>query len=113
MLALDDVLLQFTQLPGGYCSGRPRCLNPLKMKKTTMFGFDKGVKLGLNSCSRMRSEGSRFIWGCGGEAVFAESCVCVRNRSQPSATVRNRPRDRRKALHSGECVWSDPESASS
>ena len=40
--------------------------------------------------SRMRSEGSRFIWGSGGEAVFAESCVCVRNRSQPFATVRNR-----------------------
>ena len=37
--------------------------------------------------SRMRSEGSRFIWGSGGEAVFAESCVYVRNRSQPSATV--------------------------
>ena len=36
----------------------------------------------------MRSEGSRFIWGSGGEAVFAESCLGVRNRSQPSATVR-------------------------
>ena len=36
---------------------------------------------------RMRSEGSRFIWGSGGEAVFAESCVYVRNRSQPFATV--------------------------
>ena len=36
--------------------------------------------------SRMRSEGSRFIWGSGGEAVFAESCVCVlHNRSQPFA----------------------------
>ena len=42
-------------------------------------------------------------------SVFAT----VRNRSQPSATVRNRPRDRRKALHSGECAWSDPESVSS
>ena len=41
--------------------------------------------------SRMRSEGSRFIWGFGGEAVFAESCVYVRNRSQPFATVRQRP----------------------
>ena len=37
--------------------------------------------------SRMRSEGSRFIWGSGGEAVFAESCVYVGNRSQPFATV--------------------------
>ena len=37
--------------------------------------------------SRMRSEGSRFIWGFGGEAVFAESCLYVRNRPQPSATV--------------------------
>ena len=35
----------------------------------------------------MRSEGSRFTWGCGGEAVFAKFCVCVRNRRQPSATV--------------------------
>ena len=34
--------------------------------------------------SRMRSEGSRFIWG---EVAFAKSCVCVRNRPQPSATV--------------------------
>ena len=42
--------------------------------------------------SRMRSEGSRFIWGSGGEAVFAESCVYVRNRPQPFATVRNRLR---------------------
>ena len=39
------------------------------------------------NCSRMRSEGSRFIWGSGGDAVFAESCVCVRNRPQPSAPV--------------------------
>ena len=71
----------------------------------------------------MRSDGSRFTWGSGGEAVFAKSRVCdrnrrqpfatVRNRPQPSATVRNRPRWRRKALHSGECVWSGPESVSS
>ena len=38
-------------------------------------------------CSRMRSEGSRFIWGSGGEAVFAESCVYVGNRSRATATV--------------------------
>ena len=37
--------------------------------------------------SRMRSEGSRFTWGSGGEAVFAKFCVCVRNRRQPSATA--------------------------
>ena len=37
--------------------------------------------------SRMRSEGSRFTWGSGGEAVFAKFCVCVRNRRQPFATV--------------------------
>ena len=37
--------------------------------------------------SRMRSEGSRFTWGSGGEAAFAKSCVCDRNRPQPSATV--------------------------
>ena len=34
----------------------------------------------------------------------------VRNRPQPFATVRNRLRERRKALHSGKCAWSDPES---
>ena len=70
-------------------------------------------KVALIVFSRMRSEGSRFIWGSGGEAVFAESCVYVRNRPQPFATVRNRLRVRRKALHSGECAWSDPESVSS
>ena len=69
--------------------------------------------LGVSSFSRMRSEGSRFTWGSGGEAVFAKSCVSDRNRSQPSATVRNRLCVRRKALHSGECVWSGPESVSS
>ena len=31
------------------------------------------------------------FWGCGGRAVFAGRCVYVRNRPQPSATVRNRP----------------------
>ena len=41
----------------------------------------------------MRNEGSRFIWGSGGEAVFAESCLGVRNRLQPFATVRNRLRE--------------------
>ena len=61
----------------------------------------------------MRSEGSRFTWGSGGEAVFAKFCFCDRNRSQPSATVRNRLREGRKALHSGECVRSGPESVSS
>ena len=44
--------------------------------------------VGKAGFSRMRSEGSRFIWGSGGEAVFAESCVYVRNRSQPFAVVR-------------------------
>ena len=62
--------------------------------------------------SRMRSEGSRFTWGSGGEAVFAKFCVCgcnCGNRSQPSATLRNRLCVRRKALHNGECVWSGAE----
>ena len=62
--------------------------------------------------SRMRSEGSRFTWGSGGEAVFAKFCVCVRNRPQPFASVRNRLRYRRKALHSGERVRRGPESVS-
>ena len=38
-------------------------------------------------CSRMRSEGSRFTWGSGGEAVFAKFCVCDRNRPQPLAVT--------------------------
>ena len=37
--------------------------------------------------SRMRSEGSRFTWGSGGEAVFAKFCVFGRNRSQVFATA--------------------------
>ena len=61
----------------------------------------------------MRSEGSRFTWGSGGEAVFAKFCVCGRNRPQPFASVRNRLCVRRKALHSGERVWSGPDSVSS
>ena len=44
---------------------------------------------------------------------FAFATATVRNRSQPFTTVRNRPRYRRKALHSGECVWSGPESVPS
>ena len=39
--------------------------------------------------------------------------VTVRNRRQPFATVGNRLREGRKALHSGECVWSGSESVSS
>ena len=39
----------------------------------------------LVNFSRMRSEGSPFTWGSGGEAVFAKFCVCGRNRPQPLA----------------------------
>ena len=38
----------------------------------------------------MRSEGSRFTWWSGGEAVFAKTCSMlstVRNRPQPSPYV--------------------------
>ena len=35
--------------------------------------------------------------------------LCSRKVVSMSATVRNRLRERRKALHSGECIWSDPE----
>ena len=45
------------------------------------------LQMHTNAFSRMRSEGSRFTWGSGGEAVFAKFCVCVRNRPQPSATA--------------------------
>ena len=36
--------------------------------------------------------------------------LCSRKVVSMSATVRSRLRVRRKALHSGECTWSDPES---
>ena len=44
-----------------------------------------------NVNSRKRSEGSCFIWGSGGEVVFAENCFDIRNRSQSFVIVRNRP----------------------
>ena len=43
----------------------------------------------------------------------ASVCATVRNRLQPSATVRNRPRVRRKALLNCECNWRGLESESS
>ena len=43
---------------------------------------------------------------------FAFATATVRNRRQPFATVRNRLREGRKALHSGECVWRGSESVS-
>ena len=52
---------------------------------------------------------ARFPVSFGGVGVR----LCSRKVVSVSATVRNRPRDRRKALHSGECAWSDPESVSS
>ena len=39
--------------------------------------------------------------------------LCSPSFAFAAATVRNRPREGRKALHSGECVWSGPESVSS
>ena len=39
--------------------------------------------------------------------------LCSPSFAFATATVRNRLRDRCKALHSGECVWSGPESVSS
>ena len=44
---------------------------------------------------------------------FAFATATVGNRPQVFASVRNRLRVRRKALHSGERVWSGPESVSS
>ena len=38
------------------------------------------------------AKGSRLTWESEGRAVFAGRCFPVRNCSQPSATVRNRPR---------------------
>ena len=53
----------------------------------------------------MHSKGSRFtLWGLGVEGAFARRCVhgrTVRNRPQPFATVRNRPRDPRMAVPMG------------
>ena len=57
------------------------------------------------SFSRMRSKGSRFTLGVWGLRVcsldVASASATVRNRSQPSATVRNRPRDPRMAVPMG------------
>ena len=53
----------------------------------TIFCAPKMEQFEGPSFSRMRSEGSRFIWGSGGEAVFAESCVYVGNRSRATTTV--------------------------
>ena len=39
------------------------------------------------------ARGPVSLWGCGGWALFARRCATVRNRSQPSATVRNRTRE--------------------
>ena len=55
--------------------------------------------------SRMRSKGSRFtlgVWGlrvCSLDVAF--TVETVRNRPQPFATVRNRPRDPRMAVPMG------------
>ena len=92
------------------------------------------IRWGLRSgCSKLRMDRSEMIIiscnvfpecvarvpvSLGGLGVrlcspsFAFATATVRNRPQPSATVRNRLRDRRKALHSGECVRSGPESVS-
>ena len=59
---------------------------------------------------------ARFPFHLGGLGVrlcspkVAFATATVGNRPQPSATVRNRLRDRRKALHSGECIRTGPES---
>ena len=58
-----------------------------------------------NIFSRMRSKGFRFtlgVWGlrvCSLDVAFASATV--RNRSQPFATVRNRPREDRMAVPMG------------
>ena len=51
------------------------------------------------SFSRMRSKGSRFTLGVWGLRVCSlDVAQPLRNRSQPSATVRNRPREARMAV---------------
>ena len=65
------------------------CFSIIKMRLAQNLRSSKG-RAGFQMSSfysRMRSEGSRFTWGSGGEAVFAKSCVCDRNRRQPSATA--------------------------
>ena len=48
------------------------------------------------------------LWGSGNKAVFAECCVCARNRPQPFASVRNRLRVRLSTMASapGRCLES-------
>jgi len=71
-----------------------------------LLGLVKGIPcVDLFSCSRMRSKGSRFtlgVWGlrvCSLDVAF--TVATVRNRSQPSATVRNRPREDHMAVPMG------------
>ena len=64
----------------------------------------------LGGCCHSERGFPFHIGGLGVRLRSPKVAFSVRNRPQPSATVRNRLRVRRKALHSGECVWSGPES---
>ena len=72
-----------------FCAARAAVADAWKMDESAVLAVREGGDLGGTEryFSRMRSEGSRFIWGSGGEAVFAESCVYVGNRSRGTATV--------------------------
>ena len=66
---------------------------PLTKNTPGLTSFYWGVK------PRMRSKGSRFTLGVWGLRVCSlDFAATVRNRSQPSATVRNRPREGRILL---------------
>ena len=74
------------------------CFAPKPCGHTRSLLYCRGVVF-VSSCvlvlllffSRMRSEGFSFnSWGSGGRALFAIRCFYVRNRPQPSATVRGR-----------------------
>ena len=68
-------------------SNRLGLMPPVKNRVVHSIHPRISTNLEPESFSRMRSEGSRFTWGSGGEAVFAKFCVFGRNRSQPFATV--------------------------
>ena len=53
------------------------------------------------------AKGSRLTWESEGRAVFAGRCFCVRNRSQPSATVRKCSNPAPMALPLGRAPKSD------
>ena len=101
---------QSSQLPWLMLGRFPICgSSPRTLRRSCLASYEKSQgNKSPESFSRMRSEGSHFTLG-GQGCVRQKLCLCP----QPVATVRNRLRDRRKALLRCECIRSGPESVSS